>query len=401
MGNVLDYMQRVGEGVTSEDQYDFVDLSKSKFKWFRIDGVSTPGKADNNNILSTSQALLSQNPQLDSIPAGLHGATLPIAFSLSSTGHGFEICFGTWATSSDDLAGLESAIRTCYPTAELTMVGPSQETEWDRHGVALGSPPPQLRSLRDAALPVDRIAQALAGHCWQVVVLAAPMADRFASDLRDMVLNEMRLTDLTLARERSSNPLASTYLDLLKPLSWSLTESTASGLWRTGIYLFGTTTSYPVLAGAWKATYCGGDLRPEPTRVWEWPEVSDCANRFLFPDRPGEPGPGSYRRSFHYQSMLSSNELAAFTHLPEREYLGFSISLENRFDVSPRVRNGIGGKSITIGTILGTPEVQDAGDLLSPAAGPLFELELDDLTRHTFVCGVTGSGKTNTIFSNS
>jgi uncharacterized protein len=81
----------------------------------------------------------------------------------------------------------------------------------------------------------------------------------------------------------------------------------------------------------------------------------------------------------------STELLAALAQPPRSEIPGIRLALRPDFDVTPEVT----GPAIHLGDIL---------DRNRMAAGP-FELPLDSLNRHVFVCGATGAGKSQTVRS--
>ena len=398
---ILDYLQRVGEGPNDDEGIPETPIPRESFQWLRVLGSGSHEKGlSAETDIRERRALLQQRPQLDSFLAGFHSIGVPIAFSVSSRQSRLRLHVGTWHNSGgtrSNLESLEGVMRATYPLLDLLNDdGPPVETDWERSGVALGVPPPQIRSLREAALPIDRLLGAVASQDWGLLILAAPMTDTYAGRLRDSVFNEMRLVELARSRERAASPLATSSLELLKPLASALTEATATGLWRTAIFLCGTSSSYPLLAGAWKTIFAGSDARAEPVRVWEWKHAAQCARGFSMPDKPGMQSQSGYQRPFHYQTMLSSDQLAAYVHLPESEHEGFSVSRAHRFDINP---NPVLHESRCI--VLGTVVQSDTrrGGAHAAPKGARFEVAVNDLSRHAFVTGVTGAGKTNTIFT--
>jgi DNA helicase HerA-like ATPase len=92
-------------------------------------------------------------------------------------------------------------------------------------------------------------------------------------------------------------------------------------------------------------------------------------------------GDGVPGHPFHAGTEL----LAALCRPPEREVPGVRLALRPEFDVT--AEPAAGGQAIAAGQIL------DSGRRPS---GPLM-LPLDSLNRHVFVCGATGSGKSQTV----
>jgi uncharacterized protein len=105
------------------------------------------------------------------------------------------------------------------------------------------------------------------------------------------------------------------------------------------------------------------------------------------PELLGDPGPASAGGDAVLGApFYGSTELvAALSRPPEREVPGVRLALRPDFDVTPEQAAGSG--TIAVG------EVLDSGQR---PAGP-FVLPLDSLNRHVFVCGATGSGKSQTV----
>lgn len=86
-------------------------------------------------------------------------------------------------------------------------------------------------------------------------------------------------------------------------------------------------------------------------------------------------------------TMLTTPELATLAQLPQQEFQGFRVGPFAKFDTDP---GEIGrDDNVAIGDIL---------DAERPTGVP-FTLPLTDLAKHTLVVGMTGSGKTTTIFN--
>lgn len=148
----------------------------------------------------------------------------------------------------------------------------------------------------------------------------------------------------------------------------------------------GDADSYYPLVSAWRGIFSGSESLPEPVRVWGSGDAGRLATSWAMPDAPGAPGPGHYQHPLQYQTLLTSPQLAAYVHLPQLETSGFAINLVPSFDaVPPSVE---GERTVRLGDIA----------LLARPTKNTYAIAADDLTRHTFVAGVTGAGKTNTIF---
>jgi hypothetical protein len=122
------------------------------------------------------------------------------------------------------------------------------------------------------------------------------------------------------------------------------------------------------------------------------------ASAWALPKGGNKSGPSEYRHPYVYQTLLNSNQLAAYIHLPRNELPGFWIDVAPRFDVSVADADN-SGHSITLGIVV--TQQRGSHNRGQPAAkaspsGPPFSASLQALSRHVFIAGVTGSGKTNT-----
>ncbi|OOK74229.1 ATPase domain protein [Mycobacterium kansasii] len=160
----------------------------------------------------------------------------------------------------------------------------------------------------------------------------------------------------------------------------------ATGAWRVGIYLLGDGDSHPRLSSGWRSVMSGPKSLPEPVRTVDINGVDELARLWALPTTPGAPAPGLYRRPFEFQTLLASTQLAKCFHLPELETPGFRVSPAPTFSVSrPQPNDSV--PAIDIGQIMN----QRRPSALN------YRVELDQLTRHTFIAGLTGAGKTNTL----
>jgi Helicase HerA, central domain len=325
---------------------------------------------------------------------GLYGYRIPVAYLLVGDGSGdVQVQLGIWAardTASPEGQDrrrdvLASIVRGMHSHVALEEVTPGP-LRLPLGGLALGIPGTDGIDSSDGSAPADRIIQSLAGARWAVLVLAYPVAEQAIGTIRAQILNEIRAVASAVTSEGSSSPLADTYIGHLNLCLAALSEGMGTGAWRSAAYLLGDGESYPRLAAAWRSVFAVRGSIPEPVRVFDRPEVERLANGWAMPDDEGAPGPGYYRRPFEFQTLLSTAQLASCVHLPELEVPGFSVRPAPAFAVSRQPPRD-GQAALDLGTII--------DQRLSE--GTRYRIERDQLTRHTFVCGLTGSGKTNTI----
>ena len=83
--------------------------------------------------------------------------------------------------------------------------------------------------------------------------------------------------------------------------------------------------------------------------------------------------------------VLNQEEILPFLYFPTKEFCGFSFRENETFSL---VSEGTDQAGFPIGNILWNSR------LFAP-----FSLSADALSRHAFICGMTGGGKTNTVFN--
>jgi hypothetical protein len=280
---------------------------------------------------------------------------------------------------------LEAALDSLYPAIELTRDGVELD-QFPLSGFVLGVPTAKPPDPGDGALQLDRLIRSLSGLNWACLVLAEPVDEGATTHLRNAVLNEIRSVQAAAQAEKAPSPLASSYSELLTVALRGLSSGLEVGLWRTGVYLLGDEESYYRLAGVWRGIFSGDESLPEPVRVWDGVDVGQLAVNWALPDMAGAHGPGHFQHPVQYQTLLTSNQLATYVHLPQLETNGFRVSTVPDFDgVPPSLK---GDKKIGLGTV----------NLRSRPTEARYEIALNDLSRHALVAGVTGAGKTNTIF---
>ncbi|MEU8911743.1 helicase HerA domain-containing protein [Streptomyces nigrescens] len=393
----VDYLQRVQITPTLSSD-DAIMAPPTARRAVRVNGIgqavsalASPADATlDTGRLSTGTSF---EPPTLPLLVGLAGAGAPLAFLLEGQPDGISVGLGTWATDSPDgritdtrQAMILSILDGCYPAVDVAAA--EVGTPGLAYGaLALGVPSPAIVDLRDDTLPIDRLVRSMTGLRWAALVLATPVsADPLGAE-RNLVLSEMRSVSGAVEAVGVRSPLAEHYLSLLQARLDALADAHARGGWRTAVYLLGARyQDLTALAGAWRAVFSGLRSVPEPVRTIAHPAVVDLAAYWALPDGPELPGPNSYRHPYAAQTLLSSAQLAAYVHLPNLETLGFTVSQVPRFDVvAPTVTSA--DAHLMVGQILNNNQV---------TAGT-YQVPLHSLSRHVFIPGTTGSGKTNTI----
>ena len=402
--NHLEYIQRTTVRVDQLANVTAVTRAPPALRrLWRVHGVGRIERSDGANASNLNASHLSDvEPRSRMITEdaiiGLYGPKIRICFLIWGAPDEVSLWIGTWSpenvrpASADVLDRrheiIAASLKSLYPAIELEQYSGVDMRPLDVSGLVLGTPTAKCVDPGDGALPVDRLIRALSGVEWRCLVLAEPVQDSAVAQLRDTILNEVRDVQAYAQAERAPSPLAKTYTDLLTFALKTTTSGLGVGLWRTGVYLLGDKESYPRLASVWRGIFSGDKSLPEPVRVWESIHARVLADTWALPDTPGPPPPGSgnYRRPLEYQTLLTSDQLAAYLHLPRLETRGFALRAVPEFDVvPPLVRDD---KAVKLGTVMERTRPTETA----------YKVPLNDLTGHAFIAGVTGAGKTNTVF---
>ncbi|GGQ42792.1 ATP-binding protein [Couchioplanes azureus] len=326
------------------------------------------------------------------LTVGLHTASVPLAFSITGSADGIAVEYATWSARPDGipdrlhrrLGVLSTVLNAMFPSVTLSPVTPDHRP-MPLAGVSLGIPAP---AGDEWPLPIDRVIRGMAGHQWRALVLARPVPDTVAAANRQLLLSSMRTAQQQARAEGGPSPLTDQYVKLCEAGLSGLAAAETAGAWRTAVYLTGDADSYPRLAAVWRAAFVGAEPETEPVRVFTCAQAAAWAAGWIMPDLPAAPGPDGYRRPYELQTLLTSHQLGCLVQPPRQETLGYAVRTERTFDVEPVARAGT-ERTVSIGRLM------RHGVALSAR----YEVPLDDLTRHAFVTGTTGSGKTNTTFA--
>ena len=186
------------------------------------------------------------------------------------------------------------------------------------------------------------------------------------------------------------------YVDLLSQIAGSLFEAEGTGGWRTGVYLYGTSESFYARASVWRAIFAGTDSSLKPVQVFEMDGVAMCAGDWSLPNPDSGVRRGhGYEHRFSHQSLLTSAQLAWFRPPP----------IDGNWRVPDRHRTGLRRRPsghvaevapIELGRVIEPRDLAHANQEVR-ASGARVAITPSLLTRHVFVTGLTGEGKTTTV----
>ncbi|MEU1447895.1 ATP-binding protein [Streptomyces mirabilis] len=383
----LDYLQRTGvEPPPLTTSATYTEAPPGLRTLLRVEGI---GRFDKGRRPGGLDAV---DPVTRDLLVGMHQYKVPVAFLAGGEPGRVSLRIGAWLPAGGQVPTahrngrlLESALRALYPAIDLV---PEESDTGIRSlgSLVLGVPTLKADAELDGVGQLDRLLQGLGSVRWTALVLAQPVDEETVRDLRLSLINEMRSVQTGVKLDGAPSPLADHYLELLAGQLRCLTAAQGSGAWRTAVYLLSDGEGFAETGSLWRGVFSGRDSLPEPVRVWERDEVPALAAAWALADPSFDiSAPGLYRHPFQHQTLLTSSQLAAYVRFPETETHGFSITEIPNFDtVPPR----LDADALMLGSVVERSHTTSTGYGIRPA----------NLTRHTFVTGVTGSGKTNTVF---
>ncbi|MDY3281374.1 ATP-binding protein [Dysosmobacter sp.] len=340
-----------------------------------------------------------------------HG--VPFAYVISGSKDGIQIYIGTLKVLLDSL---KSSYEASYPGVDMEYVpdNPLRTCAAAYGGIFTGIPTDKI-SAEKKGFQIENICRGMAGRDFTYVILASGISSIAVTFGHERLLEEMEtvygLINRTVSGGAQGNLQAQhqdfyskDYFENLEILEKSLKQGAARGMWRvSGYYAAGNQLDARKLGNIIKASFSGADSRPEPFRVIEYNRIREViVNTYMMADlsdRLDLHPLGRWRREgvsqeislyiYKFQTLLSSDQLAALCQLPTKEFPGFYIDDYVEFDVSNRTRGTL-REPLVIGDIC------TAGRKQSQDANNQYLMEKDDLTRHALIIGITGGGKTNT-----
>lgn len=159
----------------------------------------------------------------------------------------------------------------------------------------------------------------------------------------------------------------------------------AEGMWQTAVYFSaGSAKTLEVMKAVYSGGVAGEENQTCPVSFGDDTAVVGTLMKKLYLPEDEASEDVLNGRLSRATSVHTSSELACIASLPEFEWSGYSVTAAPDYGVNP----GSGSGTIALGHILHR----------GAAIGQELSLEPEQLTKHALVTGLTGSGKTNTIF---
>ena len=200
---------------------------------------------------------------------------------------------------------------------------------------------------------------------------------------------ESRSHQITFQNRRAKH-----YQDLIDKEIDRLQNALPYGLWSMGTYFIAEDdTTAIALAGLYKGCIVGDESNSQVFTVNNWSKHDDktkvIAQHLLACQHPRFVLPSNIEVEVSSGSLVSSKELAIHMSFPQSSVPGILVREETSFGREVKSRAGLNDENaITIGNILHLGEKS-----MLPV-----QLSLDELSKHMFVTGSTGSGKSNTVY---
>ncbi len=335
---------------------------------------------------------------------GSHGPGRTMRFLIASTGKNV----GIYLSLHDETAAadqfLPALLHGTFPGIELSPkplanLGKALYAKgmFAHMGMLTGIPTLKLRPKpqegRGSAEQIERVLRGLSGSSWGYLVVAAavpqPRTLNLALQGMQRVTQVSALVQEQISRQSGRAELvdnlvqtvtrtadqthydAKTCLELLEKNLERLQIARAEGLWQVQCYYFASSGLVLAQLGALlRGIFAGLDSAPEPVRTIV-----------------RQTDPNAADRDAELQTLLNTRELATLVQLPREEFPAYALRDYVRFD------SDLPKPEPTDGVVLG--EVLDG----NRSTGYTYSIERREFTKHGLIAGVTGSGKTTTVFS--
>ncbi len=359
---------------------------------------------------------LSYENHMEDLVTGFHDQDSPFAYLLLGNRQGIEIFIGLKDQDPERL--LASGLRGTFPgiqlagQAEMQMGSQRKDSGiFNYTGRLTGIPTRKSGAQLQMRTPggalgeqgrvpegsrvqqIERLVRGLYGEDWGYLVWATPVPigdtvrganqrlteltqvsarihsqENYQATQTQTVTNTTQVTNATSQTVDRTDHLAQHITELLERDLQRYRMGKAQGMWQAEVYFFASKPEVlSKLKSLLRAIFAGEDSFPDPLRTF----TAEARNVPQAPDL--------------FTTILTSGEVATLCQLPREEFPGYRVDDYARFDVDVPAP---APDAIPVGKVLegGNP------------TGSWFCVERSDFAKHGLIVGVTGSGKTNTVF---
>jgi hypothetical protein len=318
---------------------------------------------------------------------GAHAEGIPVVFALQGTPQDVAVSLGTCVFDADP-TGASIAQRTTVFDRLLHFAYPSVQAD-EHPSVIMRQDSACLWVGVPASGKLHSMLRALARMPFTVLVLAEPLGRQHVGDFLEEAGRVEREVLAVVADSKLKEPAVKLLEAHVRRFVRRMQLAATVGAWRVAVYVLADAKDAAAARAIFAATYGHSTPALERLSFWASPEAGHWAAQWALPD-------ASWQHSFvpfPWQTVLTTRELAGLTCLPAEEVPGFRLLDRPTFDVMPPALPGPSkdqpaAPTITIGEVLAEDR----------PLGISYRVPTDQLTKHCFVAGTTGSGKTNTTF---
>ncbi len=313
---------------------------------------------------------------------GLGASDKPCAFAVRSDGERIALYWGR----EGELWPLRSALESAWPEIVVHSEGisPVPNLVQLRAGLAYSGVPAGVSSgsrvRKDLCCgPIDSFLRGMrsvrGAWAWLLVFLPVHRTEvlQWHRQFAELITG-VRLQFLQPSAKVSFDRAAKSYEELLEDYLRLLELAFAEGGWLTYGLALTEPASLQALNTALTAAFSGRQSRPEPWRL----------------RTPGLPATTAQMNWAGQLTFLPSSLLALMADLPRQEHPGLEVGEVTRFDLVPPQapdRDQAPPRAVQLGVVLDGQR----------STRQMVGLDLESLTTHMFVSGITGSGKSTTI----
>lgn len=376
------------------------------------------------------QSLTAQLELFRHLVSSINRAGSRIAFVVRGRPDGIQLYYGCTA---QDAARLQACLSGLFPGISLDEpTGPDAfASRNDYMGVMIGQPG-QIEVSDSCAgsyrLPIDVLCSSMLGSDFTVMVLA----ERFPTPLLMEVYTNVRMEDQRVSpyqtrtfsesdRGDQENRLVQDYMRHLQMAATDLETGIQEGMWSASVSYSATTIAdcarlESILKSAWMgkrdqtfqplhciSLNCGGNIRTRgSSRRGFAGDGAGCscmaclsndliatAGRSVLDSTYEKNSPQNFN-SYKFRTALTTSQLSGYCQMPRHEYPGYAVDPYVEFDTASRVRVDP-DRALQLGNVVRVDQLRADNPMPNP-----YYLDVDDLSRHLLVVGITGGGKSNT-----
>lgn len=383
------------------------NVTVAELKWFRIKGL-------NSFWVDHPQEYYAK--VFENILSGITKEGCKIAFLVSGTNKGISFYVGCTSELFDAIKGSYYAY---MPGIDINDIDSFDDIKIcsNYSGIIVGHPgesaDPDVGVSVPLTLQIDDFCRGMLGTEFSFMVVATRQSELMAQIAMQSVTEEMFIcsdqinysqTGIGGVERKLTNYHMQKYFDNLTLYLNFINDCVHKGIWSTNIYYMANDkTELSRLKGVLRGVYSSDsrinfesihciDINSDTNELFrQVPVLTDADEQAHL--HPFYLIGQDYNIPFYkskFQTHMDSRMLSIFIRLPQNEYAGYYVDSYVEFDSTVRKKAKENQKELLIGNIT------YPGRNVVTKLENRYSIELDDLTRHALIIGITGGGKTNT-----